>query len=357
MIHRLRSVALLAALPCTPLLGQLTPAREFYGVGRPIPMTVALPAPEPRAKEVTGQPPAAEEAPAKAGAPAPRCEVVVMSAGAEAPLATVPVLPGKIDLAALVPMLWSRQPREVLFAQLRIDGKGAGAPVVLNPMLNRERAKSEQAPGAKRPTIKFLPLEGEEDVYSGIQSWVDRRALLKTDEGEVEIATRPDAAPLAAANFLRLVAGGFYDGTAFHRVVPLDRDNHPFVIQGGDPTGTGSGGCGYYVDLENSRLPHDLGVVSSARAADPDSNGSQFFICLSRAGTSRLDGNYAAFGVVTKGIEAVQRIARTPLRTGTDKPLNPPMIKSATLVDAPPMEPGRPPQAQAPAPPDENPPR
>lgn len=331
----------------TTALAQLTPDREFYGVGRPMPMTVTLPAaPPPPAASASAPagdatPGESDKKPPAAASPSAACSIWLCSASLEIPLAVTPVLPGKIDLAALVPVLWANKPREVLFAQLRVDGKGVGAPVVLAPMLNQHRAKATTVPGAKRPVITFVPLEGEEDVYSGVQAWTDRRVLLTTDEGEIEIATRPDAAPQTSHNFLRLAAGGLYEGTGFHRVVPRTADDHPFVIQGGDPTGTGSGGCGYYVDLENSRLAHDLGVVSMARADDPDSNGSQFFVCLSRAGTSRLDGSYAAFGVVTRGIETVQKIAKTPLQPGTDKPVKPPLITSVRLIDAPPMQPGR----------------
>lgn len=320
-------MALLLAAFESAALGQLTPLHEFNGVGRPVTMTVAVPAqPQPDA--------------------ARKIEIVLLSATTDKPLATTAALPGKVDLAALLPTLWTDKRREVLFAQLRVDGKGVGAPVVLAPMLNQPRAKSTLLAGAKRPMITFVPLEGEEDVYSGLQAWVDKRAVLTTDLGEIEIATRPDAAPLASQNFLRLVGGGLYDGTGFHRVVPLTAEGQPFVIQGGDPTGTGSGGCGYYVDLENSRLPHDQGVVSMARANDPDSNGCQFFICLSREGTKRLDGSYAAFGVVTRGIDVVRMIARTPLQPGTDKPVKAPVITAARLIDAPPMEPGRPAAAQ-----------
>jgi peptidyl-prolyl cis-trans isomerase B (cyclophilin B) len=326
------AVVLFIALPA---LAQLVPTREFYGVGRSIPMTVTLPSvPSPRPED------------AAVPATPPACEIQLLSATADKPLAVAPVLPGKVDLAALLPILWSKQHREVLFAQLVAGGKGVGAPVVLCPMINQPRAKAKPDPNSKRPAITFEPLEGEEDVYSGLQAWSDKRVVLTTDAGEIEIATRPDAAPLASSNFLRLAGGGLYEGTTFHRVVPLTADNHPFVIQGGDPTGTGSGGCGYYVDLENSRLPHDLGVVSMARAEDPDSNGSQFFVCLSREGTKRLDGRYAAFGVVTRGLENVLKIARTPLKAGTDKPEKPPVLIAARLIDAPPMQPGRPAAAQ-----------
>lgn len=332
-------VAAALLLATRPALCQLTPDREFYGIGRPMPMSVAVPS------SAASTPPA-DGKPGPAAAPAPSCSIDLFAAGVEKPLASCNVLPGKVDLAALIPMLWKDKPRQVLFAQLRVDGRGVGSPVVLMPMLNQPRAKSTKLPEAKRPVITFVPLEGEEDVYSGVQAWPDRRAVITTDEGDIEIATRPDAAPLTSQNFLRLVAGGLYEGTGFHRVVPLTADGKPFVIQGGDPTGTGSGGCGYYFDLENSRLPHDLGVVSMARADDPDSNGSQFFVCLSRDGTKRLDGSYAAFGVVTHGIETVLKIARTPLQPGTDKPVKPPVILAAKLVPAPPLDPGRVPTAQ-----------
>ncbi len=323
------------ALSFWPLVtqAQLTPDREFYGVGRPMPMTVSLPA--------TTAAPVTQGSGEGTAAPIGVCSVGLYSVSSDKPWAVAQVLPGKIDLAALIPALWTGKPREVLYAQLRVDGKGVGAPVVLAPMVNHLRAKATAVPGAKRPVITFVPLEGEEDVYSGVQAWIDKRVVMKTDEGEIEIATRPDAAPQTSFNFLRLAAGGLYDGTGFHRVVPLTADNHPFVIQGGDPTGTGSGGCGYYVDLENSRLAHDLGVVSMARADDPDSSGSQFFVCLSREGTKRLDGSYAAFGVVTRGIDTVLKIAKTPLQPGTDKPIKPPVITSVMLLDAPPVLPGR----------------
>ncbi|MBY0308986.1 MAG: peptidylprolyl isomerase, partial [Phycisphaerales bacterium] len=305
-----RLVAALCSLASQAALAhQLSPDREFYGVGRPVPMTVALPHESPPATQPgPGQAQPAPAAPAPPAPPAPpgptpNCTVAIFSAAGDKPLAVSTVLPGKIDLAALLPTLWEDRRREVLFAQLSVNDAPVGPPVVLMPMLNQPRAKAKAVAGAERPVISFEPLEGEEDVYSGVQAWSDQRVVLTTDQGEIEVATRPDAAPLTARNFLRLVAGGLYDCTGFHRVVPLTADGKPFVIQGGDPTGTGSGGCGSYLDLENSRLPHDLGVVSMARADDPDTAGSQFFVCLSREGTARLDGSYAAFGVVTRGIE------------------------------------------------------
>jgi peptidyl-prolyl cis-trans isomerase B (cyclophilin B) len=111
----------------------------------------------------------------------------------------------------------------------------------------------------------------------------------------------------------------------------------PFVIQGGDPSGDGAGGPGWWLPMEDSPLPHDFGVVSMARDIHPDSAGSQFFICLSRAGTARLDGSYTAFGRVVEGGDVVRRIAQVPLAdVATGRPRRPPMIRDARLVPAPP---------------------
>ena len=107
---------------------------------------------------------------------------------------------------------------------------------------------------------------------------------------------------------------------------------HPFVIQGGDPTGTGSGGPGWWLPIENSSLQHEFGVISMARAADPDSAGSQFFICLSREGTARLDGQYCAFGETIEGDDVIRAISSTPLADpSSGKPIDPPKIKTIRL--------------------------
>src|SRR5262249_2735408 len=114
-----------------------------------------------------------------------------------------------------------------------------------------------------------------------------------------------------------------------------------FVIQGGDPTGTGDGGPGYYLALEPSDLPHDFGVISMARADEPHSAGSQFFFCLSREGTRRLDGQYTSFGYATEGGDAIRRIASGTLEDpGAGKPAHPCVVKRVELVPAPPRQPG-----------------
>ncbi len=150
------------------------------------------------------------------------------------------------------------------------------------------------------------------------------RVQLDTTQGPVTIELWNDVAPNHAANFLKLVDDGFYNGLTFHRIIP------GFVIQGGDPKGDGTGGPGWTVKAEfNDRL-HEKGVLSMARSAHPDSAGSQFFVCLSRDHCKHLDNQYTAFGKVIEGLDAIDKIAQTPLidaRAGV--PQNPPQIRSA----------------------------
>jgi peptidyl-prolyl cis-trans isomerase B (cyclophilin B) len=130
--------------------------------------------------------------------------------------------------------------------------------------------------------------------------------VMNTDDGAMTEVFYYDSAPHTVANFLDLAAGGFYDGLTFHRVAP------GFVIQGGDPLGNGSGGPGYSVGAEFNNRPHQEGVLSMARASDPNSAGSQFFICLDYTNTQQLDHQYTAFGKVVAGMEAVKKIASAP---------------------------------------------
>ncbi|MBE6987161.1 MAG: peptidylprolyl isomerase [Ruminococcaceae bacterium] len=126
------------------------------------------------------------------------------------------------------------------------------------------------------------------------------------DMGVIEIELYPEIAPISVENFLKLCKSGFYNGTFFHRVI------RNFVIQGGDPTGTGMGGPGWNIKGEfasngvKNDLKHTRGVLSMARAGHPDSAGSQFFIMHDDA--PHLDGDYAAFGKVTSGMDVVDSI-------------------------------------------------
>jgi len=146
--------------------------------------------------------------------------------------------------------------------------------------------------------------------------------------GQLKIELFPDIAPNTVNNFISLVKRGFYDGLIFHRVIP------GFMIQGGCPQGNGTGGPGYQIKGEFTRnnfpntLKHDRGVLSMARAAKPDSAGSQFFIMVDKA--PHLDGDYAAFGTVIEGMEVVDAIVNTK-RDFRDKPYEEQRIKTMTV--------------------------
>jgi len=139
----------------------------------------------------------------------------------------------------------------------------------------------------------------------------------------------PDKAPNTVNNFIALVKAGFYDGLIFHRVIP------GFMIQGGDPQGTGMGGPGYQIAGEFSSngfkndLAHDRGVLSMARASDPNSAGSQFFVMVAKA--PHLDGQYAAFGKVIEGMETADAIVMTPRNVFTDRPNKEQKMKKVTV--------------------------
>ena len=139
----------------------------------------------------------------------------------------------------------------------------------------------------------------------------------------------PDIAPQSVRNFIHLIQSGFYDGLIFHRVIP------GFMIQGGCPFGSGTGGPGWNIYGEfalngfENNLKHERGVLSMARAQAPDSAGSQFFIMHEDA--PHLDGSYAAFGKVIEGMDAVDRIAETKTNIYNDKPLQKQVMKKVTV--------------------------
>jgi cyclophilin family peptidyl-prolyl cis-trans isomerase len=126
------------------------------------------------------------------------------------------------------------------------------------------------------------------------------RARISTDKGDIVFGFAPSEAPQHCAAFIKLARAGFYDGLTFHRVEP------GFVIQGGCPQGTGTGGPGYHLDAEFSELPHVTGTVAMARASNPNSAGSQFYICLGDA--PFLNRQYTVFGQVVSGQEVVDAI-------------------------------------------------
>ncbi len=151
---------------------------------------------------------------------------------------------------------------------------------------------------------------------------------LDTTMGTVKLDFWPEVAPNHCKNMLGLAMIGFYDNLTFHRVVP------GFVIQGGCPNGTGTGGPGYHVDAEFNEKAHDPGVLSMARAQDPNSAGSQFFLCLEKV--PFLDRQYTAFGKTADeaSLAVVQSIGKVKTASG-DRPVTDVVIKTAKVLSSP----------------------
>jgi cyclophilin family peptidyl-prolyl cis-trans isomerase len=159
-----------------------------------------------------------------------------------------------------------------------------------------------------------------------------RTVTLNTPKGAMAIKVEADLSPIAAGNFVALASCGFYDGTPFHRTPTLP-DGTPFVIQGGDPTGTGSGGPGYTIKDEPVTKPYKRGTVAMARSSAPDSVGSQFFIVLDDKDGSILGSanTYQIIGTVTQGMETADAIFAAS--GGVELPPNPIKITTATVAN------------------------
>jgi peptidyl-prolyl cis-trans isomerase B (cyclophilin B) len=196
-------------------------------------------------------------------------------------------------------------------------------------------------PGTTSPTTDFL---GTPLVVENIQDKKDnvpgtdvvkieplRYEEITTDQGKMTAAFYYDVAPNTVDSFLNLGEGGFYDGVIFHRIIP------GFMIQGGDPRGNdtkfaGTGGPGYSVGQEFNDHPHKEGILSMARSSDPDSAGSQFFICLDYKGTQQLDGKYTVFGKIVDGMDVVKKIGAVKTDPQNDRPLKPPVITKIEVL-------------------------
>jgi cyclophilin family peptidyl-prolyl cis-trans isomerase len=365
-------IGLAAALPApTPEPG---PSAEwlYNGVDRPVMIRITSPAEGDDAAPLT---------------------LALMDAYGELLVRPAAVRPGRVDLAELMPDIWRL--RRAAYLQLLVGDSPVGSSLVVQPLLSRLVPVAEEAisPGGVRythivawrderearevsepaaagedaddgppastaesgaessehaePTHEgasrsgpggWLAVPGADHrLLSGVRLYRERDVVLHTSEGDIRLAMRPDHAPNTVFNFLSLCEGGFYRDIAFHRVVPMTREGEPFIIQAGDPTAVGDGGPGYWLPLERSGLPHEFGTISMARDGDPDSAGSQFFICLSREGTARLDGDYCAFGYAMEGREAILAIAGVELAdVEAGRPVDPPRIESTELIPAPP---------------------
>ena len=150
---------------------------------------------------------------------------------------------------------------------------------------------------------------------------------LNTNHGRILLDLLPDLAPGHCANMLALAKIGYYDGLTFHRIID------GFMIQGGCPAGTGTGGPGYNINAEFNDTPHVAGVLSMARSQDPNSAGSQFFLCLANA--DYLDNQYTAFGRTADdaSLEVVQKLGKLETDSG-DRPTSPALIETAKVIEA-----------------------
>jgi peptidyl-prolyl cis-trans isomerase B (cyclophilin B) len=220
-----------------------------------------------------------------------------------------------VDLKTVYPDL-ATPGTYVLFAVPRGKGVDAfvGTPVVVEVLADKNQGGVD--------VIKLEPLRYE---------------VLTTAAGPMTMDFYYDVAPNTVDSFLRLASEGYFDGLTFHRIVP------GFVIQGGDPKGDGTGGPGYDINSEFNAQPHKEGVLSMARASDPNSGGSQFFVCLDYNQTQQLDNKYTVFGKVVDGMDAVKKIAATPLADSANgTPATPQVISKAEVL---PVLPGHNPYA------------
>ena len=266
------------------------------------------------------------------------------------------VTPGIVDIRSMIPTIEDLS--KAVWIQLFEDAKPIGAPIVLEPLRPPPSVRTMRGfrKDSNEPYTRVVGwgdrllnpadqevvaasaqwIASEPIVLSGFRTEIDVDAIVMTDAGPIRIALSPDAAPATVRNFVTLADQGFYNNTIFHRIVPMNRDGQPFVIQGGDPTGTGDGGPGWNLALEPSDLPHDLGVVGMARGDDPNSAGSQFYFALSREGTARLDDQYCTFGFVVSGRDALQKIAQANIADATTgRPTSAPKIQYVEIVPAP----------------------
>ncbi len=315
--------------------GPLQVDRLYHGVGKPLSVTVGP-------------------------VDVDQVELVLLAADGSPLSPAVAVTPGRVDVSTLLPEVDRLE--EACYLQCIAGGEPVGSALVIQPLLSRVVPRTEQAqrpdgtaytrivgwgpaPAGDDPDEQLEQLEQQlvqaVQVSAGLRVYLDRDVVLHTTHGDIVVAMRPDVAPNTVWNFLHLAEGGYYDGVTFHRVVPLTRQGHPFVIQGGDPSGTGEGEPGYWLPIEPSGLAHEFGVISMARGDAPDSAGGQFFFCLSRDGTARLDGQYCAFGYAVDGADTILRIAAVELAdVASGRPADPPVVIRAELVGAPPRTPG-----------------
>jgi cyclophilin family peptidyl-prolyl cis-trans isomerase len=199
-------------------------------------------------------------------------------------------------------------------------------------------ATTSSATASAQPASEPATASTAAEENRPMSDYTDKVAELHTTAGEIDIRFFPDVAPNHVKNFIDLAQKGFYNGTKFHRVIP------GFMIQGGDPntktndtSSWGTGGSGKNIAAEFNTISHKRGIVSMARASDPNSASSQFFIVVKDS--PFLDRQYTVFGQVTKGMDVADKIVNAP-RDANDRPNNPTTIQKVVIRDAKPDEKG-----------------
>lgn len=315
-----------------PAPGQLAPVGACAHIKAPIHATLTQP-----------------DAPSSSGAPAVPgvlgLELIVAESGQV--LESRPAKAGAVDLAEVFPRLWTTDKPQVLYAQAVLGTRRIGAPMVLVPMVPPRYAPRVDRDGV--PQLNPLPAGGQgKRAFSGYWMYVEQRVSVLTSKGEVVFALRPDAAPNSVAHFRDLVSKGFYDGVKVHRITTISGRTQPDIAQFGDPSGTGLGGSGSFIDYEPSPLKHGLGTLSFARLpSEPNSAGSQVIVCLGggKDAATHLDGKYTVFGQMVSGAETLAAIGKAPADANGTPRGEGVTIESVRLIDAPPYE--GPPKAAA----------
>ena len=209
----------------------------------------------------------------------------------------------------------------------------AGGTITGDPIKDTQEAAEASSAPAAEPTA--TPIDASDDTtdepkdnVSGALSATPIVEITMQDGGVIRLQLDREQAPITVENFLTLAEKGFYDGLTFHRIVP------GFVIQGGDPEGTGRGGPGHNIKGEftsngwSNTISHQPGVISMARSGQPDSAGSQFFIVVGDA--TFLDGDYAGFGIVIEGMDVVEGIVGVPRNKET--PVEPVVMETVRVI-------------------------
>ena len=317
----------------------LSTTRLYSGMSRPVPVILAL-----RGRNQV---------------PAEGFQLVLLDGDGRVIESADGLQPGVFDLGEVLPSIWTL--KSVARAQIIADGVAIGTPLVVQPLVNPKIPRSGVNESGTPRVIGFddEPLSDEDKeqfetlleestwpsklptMNSGVKIYPDRDVIVDVEDvGEIRIVLGPEYAPNTAWNFRDLAQNGFYDDTIFHRILPININGDRMWIMGGDPSGSGIGTAGKLITMEPSTLPHDLGVLSMIRGADPNSASSRFLICLSRPATAAFDGQYASFGWIVEGSKTLAKLADLEIDQDTGIPIEPPRITSMKLVPAAPHDPG-----------------